>query len=233
MYNFKNILKKSGVIVKTALEKQAKDAMKPEEAINIIKQSIKIKVAKIRLQKLKKKMKAIQIEKTLQDTRSKKLAATTILEDKLKTIIDDFIGRTKVHTLNSISKSENINRSALPILELYQYEIVNHPEETFVDSPKEYDSLSDPTDNLECSTYSYGDNPQGTPTTPESKNSLCDIITNGPKIKFNDNIEYYYEYLLNLYKTARLKNSEVLQDEDAMSKIIFPHETILNLISQY
>ena len=233
MYNFKNILKKSGVIVKTALEKQAKDAMKPEEAINIIKQSIKIKVAKIRLQKLKKKMKAIQIEKTLQDTRSKKLAATTILEDKLKTIIDDFIGRTKVHTLNSISKSENINRSALPILELYQYEIVNHPTDDTLTSPKEYDSLSDPTDNLECSTYSYGDNPQGTPTTPESKNSLCDIITNGPKIKFNDNIEYYYEYLLNLYKTARLKNSDVLQNEDNMKKIRFPHETILNLILEY
>jgi hypothetical protein len=149
-------------------------------------------------------------------------------QNNLIQIIDELIGVNLVYEFNSLSKLNTVS-SNVPTLELYQYEIKNHPKEKTVDKPIEYDSLSDSDNEKECSVYSYSDEDKK----ETKKKSSCDIIVNGSKIIFNDNVSYYYQYLQNLYKIAKLKNSDVLQDKDTMSKIIFPYESILKLIIEY
>ena len=132
-------------------------------------------------------------------------------------------------------------KEVTPILELYQYEIANHPETASVSSPLEYDSLSD--NDSECSVYSYSDDP-----ITKFKNSSCDIIINGSKINFLDNYDYYYQYLQNLYKIAKLKNNNILNgsneqteengpneqtEPNELNKITIPYDSILKLISEY
>ena len=114
------------------------------------------------------------------------------------------------------------------VLELYQYEINNHPVESYLEQPVEYLSLSDSENEDHCSIYSYSDEDK-----KETKISSCDIIVNGPKIIFNENISYFYQYLQNLYKIAKLKNTQVLDDKETMAKILIPYESILELIKEY
>ena len=127
-----------------------------------------------------------------------------------------------------LKELKELNSFNVPILELYQYEIKNHPNESVIVNPKEYESFTDSDNEDNCSIYSYSDEEK-----PETKISSCDIIVNGPKIKFNDNISYFYQYLQNLYKIAKLKNEKVLDDKETMSKILLPYNSILELIAEY
>jgi len=159
-------------------------------------------------------------------------------QNNISRIIRSFIGVNQVYEFNSLSKSNTdnfepeeksssagLNSHNVPILELYQYEINNHPEESYLEQPTEYQSLIDSDEY--CSVYSFSDEEQ------ETKISSCDIIGNGPEIKFNPNVSYFYEYLINLYKIAKLKNTKVLDDKENMTKILIPYESILELISEY
>jgi len=159
-------------------------------------------------------------------------------QNNISRIIRSFIGVNQVYEFNSLSKSNTDNFESeeksssarldshnVPILELYQYEINNHPEESYLEQPTEYQSLIDSDEY--CSVYSFSDEEQ------ETKISSCDIIGNGPEIKFNPNVSYFYEYLINLYKIAKLKNTKVLDDKENMTKILIPYESILELISEY
>ena len=149
-------------------------------------------------------------------------------QNNLSSIIKSFIGVNQVYEYVSLSKSNTDNsRFNVPILELYQYEINNHPEESYLEQPIEYNSLIDSDNDEHCSVYSFSDEEQ------ETKISSCDIIGNGPEIKFNENVSYFYQYLQNLYKIAKLKNTKVLDDKETMVKILIPFESILELISEY
>jgi hypothetical protein len=146
-------------------------------------------------------------------------------QNNLSRIISSFIGVNQVYEFGSLLKSNTDNSFNQAVLELYQYEINNHPEESYLEQPTEYQSLIDSDEY--CSVYSFSDEEQ------ETKISSCDIIGNGPEIKFNPNVSYFYEYLINLYKIAKLKNTKVLDDKETMSKILFPYESILELIKEY
>ncbi len=155
-------------------------------------------------------------------------------QSSLTHIVNYFINKTPEYNFNQIdsikinSKSnpnQNPNQS-IPVLEMYQYEIINHPESSTLTNSLEYDSLSD--NDSECSAYSYSNEP-----TIEFKKSSCDIIINGSKINLLDSFNYYYQYLQNLYKLARLKNNSVIRDSNLFEKIRFDHSLILNLISDY
>jgi hypothetical protein len=149
-------------------------------------------------------------------------------QNNLSSIIKSFIGVNQVYEYVSLSKSNTDNsRFNVPILELYQYEINNHPEESYLEQPIEYQSLIDSDNDEHCSVYSFSDEEQ------ETKISSCDIIGNGPEIKFNENVLYFYQYLQNLYKIAKLKNTKVLDDKETMAKILIPFESILELIAEY
>jgi acetolactate synthase small subunit len=171
-------------------------------------------------------------------------------QNNLSKIIRNFIGVNNVYDFNSLPKSttenslpgsltllkdaqalpEEKSSSAfkVPILELYQYEIKNHPKEKNLSKSVEYKSLSDSENEDKCSVYSFTDDDE-----EETNISSCDIITNGPEIKFNENIIHFYEYLQNLYKIAKLKNNQVLSDKATMAKILIPYDSILELIAEY
>ena len=153
-------------------------------------------------------------------------------QNNISRIISSFTGVNQVYEFGSLTKSnadnsKEINFFNLPVLELYQYEIKNHPEESYLEQPVEYLSLSDSENEDNCSVYSFSDEEQ------ETKISSCDIIGNGPEIKFNPNVSYFYEYLINLYKIAKLKNTQVLDDKETMAKILIPYDSVLELIAEY
>jgi hypothetical protein len=151
-------------------------------------------------------------------------------QNNISRIIKSFTGVNQVYEFGSLTKSntESFNSLNLPVLELYQYEIKNHPEESYLSQPVEYLSLSDSENEDNCSVYSFSDEEN-----EETKISSCDIITNGPEIILDDNISYFYQYLQNLYKIAKLKNKQILDDKETMSKILIPYESILELIKEY
>ena len=153
-------------------------------------------------------------------------------QNNLDQIIGNIINKTPIYEFKSpeILSQTHTDNSKLkqfsPVLELYQYEIVNHPEKSHVFNPLEYDSLTD--NDSACSIYSYSDEPN-----TQFKISSCDIINNGEKINLSDKFDYYYQYLQNLYKIAKLKNNQVLDNPDILKKIIIPYELVLKLISDY
>jgi hypothetical protein len=151
-------------------------------------------------------------------------------QNNISRIISSFTGVNQVYEFGSLTKSntESFNSLNLPVLELFQYEIKNHPEESYLEQPVEYLSLSDSENEDNCSVYSFSDEEN-----EEIKISSCDIIKNGPEIILDDNISYFYQYLQNLYKIAKLKNKKVLDDKETMTKILIPYESILELIKEY
>ena len=154
-------------------------------------------------------------------------------QNNISRIIKSFTGVNQVYKFGSLSKSNTDNSKELnsfnvPVLELYQYQIKNHPKDRLLLNPVEYESLSDSENEDHCSIYSYSDEDK-----KETKISSCDIIVNGPKIIFNENISYFYQYLQNLYKIAKLKNTQVLDDKETMAKILIPYDSVLELIAEY
>ena len=145
-------------------------------------------------------------------------------QNNISRIIKSFTGVNQVYEFDSLSKSNTDNSKELnsfnvPVLELYQYQIKNHPKEKYIVTPVEYESLSDSENEDHCSIYSFSDEDE-----KETKISSCDIIVNGPKIIFNENISYFYQYLQNLYKIAKLKNTQVLDDKETIAKILIPYD---------
>jgi hypothetical protein len=158
-------------------------------------------------------------------------------QNNISRIIKSFTGVNQVYEFGSLSKSntessssslKELNSFNVPVLELYQYEIKNHPEDRFLFNPIEYQSLSDSENDDHCSVYSFSDE-----EIQETKISSCDILANGPEITFNENILHFDQYLQNLYKIAKLKNNQVLDDKATMEKILIPYDSILELIAEY
>jgi hypothetical protein len=168
-------------------------------------------------------------------------------QNNISRIIKSFTGINQIYEFGSLSKSntessssslpveqssssslKELNSFNVPVLELYQYEIKNHPEDRFLFKPIEYQSISDSENDDYCSVYSFSDEERH-----ETKISSCDIIANGSEIIFNENILHFYQYLQNLYKIAKLKNNQVLGDKATMSKILIPYDSILELIAEY
>jgi hypothetical protein len=78
-------------------------------------------------------------------------------QNNISRIIKSFTGVNQVYEFGSLTKSntESFNSLNLPVLELYQYEIKNHPEESYLSQPVEYLSLSDSENEDNCSVYSF------------------------------------------------------------------------------